>query len=107
MEQLLFLQIFNFYRKFESNLQNGVSGSFVNISKSISNHRAPPSYSSVCLTGAPLPLFTTLPHASTQLLCLGASQVGGGHLEAASTALSCQAVHPPSSVSGTAMSPLG
>jgi hypothetical protein len=32
----LFLQIFNFYRKFESNLEILVSGIFINISKSVS-----------------------------------------------------------------------
>jgi hypothetical protein len=33
MAQLLYLHIFNLCRKFGSNLQNGVSGSFVNNSK--------------------------------------------------------------------------
>ena len=35
VEQLLFLEIFNFFRKFVSNLQNGLSGNSVNIWKSV------------------------------------------------------------------------
>jgi hypothetical protein len=71
IKQLLYLQIFNFFRKFDSNLQNGVSGSFVNFSKSspTTGRHLPPSPA----------IFEPLPGAPDTVSCfdMAAQEVAG------------------------------